>query len=212
MKTAIILGATGLTGGLVVKQLIESKNYAKIKVFTRTSLNNDSPLIEEHLIDLLKLEDYEAEFTGDAVFCCIGTTKKKTPNQANYRAIDYGIPVTAAHLCKKNGIPAIAIVSAIGANPKSSIFYNKTKGEMEQDVLKLKIPCTYILRPSIIAGSREEKRAGERLGLAVFRFLKPLFFGRWKKYAAISAYEIAGRMIQMVDTEEPSQILESNEI
>lgn len=212
MKTAIILGATGLTGSLVLERLISDERYDKIKLFSRTSAGVHHPKVEEYLVDLLTLEKYNADFTADEVYCCIGTTKKKTPNQENYKSIDYGIPVAAAKLCKANGIKVMAIVSAIGANPKSSIFYNRTKGEMEQEVLKQDIERTYILRPSFIGGNRQEKRAGEKIGMVIFIFLKPLFFGGLKKYAIIDASAIASRMINLANSEEPARILESNEI
>lgn len=212
MKTAIILGATGLTGSLVLEQLLSDERYDKIKLFSRSASGISHPKVEEFLVDLLNLVDAKADFIGDEVYCCIGTTKKKTPNQDNYKAIDYGIPVAAAKLCKANGINAIAVVSAIGANPKSSIFYNRTKGEMEQDVLKEGIERTYILRPSFIGGNRQEKRAGEKVGIAAFKFFKPLFFGELKKYAIIDASVIASRMIQLANSNEPTRILESNEI
>lgn len=212
MKTAIILGATGLTGGHVLEQLLANNEYETIKLFSRSSSEVKHVKIEEHLVDLLDLTSAKEVFTADEVYCCIGTTKKKTPDNEMYKAIDFGIPSTAAKLCKENGIPVIAVVSAIGANPKSSIFYNRTKGEMEQAVLNAEIDRTYILRPSFIGGNREEKRMGERIGLAVFRFLKPLFIGPLKKYAVVEASAIAARMIQLAGSKEPSRVLESNEI
>ena len=212
MKTAIIIGATGLTGSLVLEQLLANSDYEKIKLFSRTSSGVNHPKVEEYIVDLMKLENSKSDFTADEVYCCIGTTKKKTPDQEKYKAIDFGIPAAAAKLCSENGIEVMAVVSAIGANPKSKIFYNRTKGEMEQDVLKEGIERTYILRPSFIGGSRQEKRAGEKVGIAVFKFLKPLFFGGLKKYAIIDASVIASRMIQLANSNEPTRILESNEI
>ena len=212
MKTAIILGATGLTGSIVLKKLLADDNYSNVKLFSRSTCGVSHPKIEEHLVDVLKLEDLGSDFIADEVYCCIGTTKKKTPDQTKYHDIDYGIPVTAAKLCKENGIEVMAIVSAIGANPKSSIFYNRTKGEMEEAVLACKISRTYILRPSIIGGNRQEKRTGEKIGLTVFKFLKPLFIGGLKKYAIKDASAIAERMIQLANSNEPTRVLESNEI
>lgn len=212
MKTAIILGATGFTGSFVLEQLITNNNYEKIKLFSRSRSGIIHPKIEEHLVDLLHLEKYKADFTADEVYCCIGTTKKKTPNQETYRAIDFGIPAAAVNLCKENEIKVMAVVSAIGANPNSLTFYNRTKGEMEQAVLKAGIERTYILRPSFIGGNRQEKRMGEKIGITVFKFLKPLFIGKLKKYAIIDASTIASRMIQLANSNNESKILESDEI
>lgn len=212
MKTAIILGATGLTGSLVLEQLIANTNYSKIKLFSRSASGITNPKVEEHIVDLLNLESVASSFTADEVYCCIGTTKKKTPDQALYRSIDYGIPAMAAKLCHANGIKTLSVVSAIGANPNSSIFYNRTKGEMEQAILSAGIERTYILRPSIIGGNRQEKRTGEKVGLSVFRFLKPIFIGKLKKYAVVDPSKIAAKMIMLSNSTSPSCIIESNDI
>ena len=211
-KTAIILGATGLTGHLVLEKLLANKAYGKVKVFSRKACGRKHPKLEEHLGDILKLEQFEVEFTGDEVHCCIGTTREKTPDRALYRAIDFGIPSSAALLAKTNNIPVFVVVSAIGANINSSFFYNRTKGEMENAVLEAAIDKTYILRPSIIAGNRKERRKGEKMSIAIFKFMKPLLFGRMKRYRAIEAEAIANCMIRLANSEEPSHILESESI
>ena len=136
-------------------------------------------------------------------------TKKKTPNQQEYRKIDLGIPEKAVEICKNNGISKVAVVSAIGANAKSSIAYNKIKGEMEHAVLSANIEHTYILRPSFIAGNRKEKRTGEELGVAVFKCFKFLIP---KKYRAVEARDIAAKMIELCNSNAPSKIIESNDI
>ncbi|MBT0607060.1 NAD(P)H-binding protein [Aequorivita echinoideorum] len=190
-KTAIILGATGLTGGILLKKLIAYPSFEKIKLFSRYSVKMDSPKIEEHLIDLLELEKHAEKFKADVVFCCIGTTKSQTPDKEKYKKIDYGIPVTAARLSKLNGIKNFIVISALGADADSSIFYNKTKGEMERDVLNQKIENSYILQPSLIVGDRNEQRLGEKIVtflMTAFNFLVP------KKYKKIKAETIAEAM------------------
>lgn len=212
MKTAIILGATGLTGSIVLEKLLLNDAYEKIILFSRNPTGINHEKVKEHIVDLLNLEAVQNDFHADEVYCCIGTTKKKTPDQDAYISIDFGIPVATAKLCKQNGIKCLSIISAIGANPNSSIFYNRTKGEMEQAVLSYGIERTYIFRPSFIGGNRSEKRVGERIGLVIFNFLKPLFIGKMKKYAVINASDIANRMIQAANSNGPSRIFESNEI
>ena len=100
-KTAIILGATGLTGSLLLQMLLKDNRYKKIKLFSRKTVVIKNEKLQEHLIDLLKLSDHAGNFLADEVFCCIGTTKAKTPDKDLYKKIDYGIPVCAAELCKK---------------------------------------------------------------------------------------------------------------
>mgnify|MGYP000521511993 CR=1 FL=1 len=173
-KTAIIIGATGLTGSLLLQGLLEDNRYQKIKLFSRNTCNIRHPKIEEHLIDLFELEKQQHLFIADEVFCCIGTTKAKTPNEEQYLKIDYAIPATLAKLCSKMGIPTFLVISALGANKKSKIFYNRTKGRMEEEVLRNTIKNTYILQPSLIGGSRNEKRLGEKI--AKLFNLKPSIF------------------------------------
>jgi uncharacterized protein YbjT (DUF2867 family) len=201
-KTAIILGATGLTGGMLLQQLLEDDRYEKIKLFSRNSVEINNPKIEEHLIDLFKLEEHKDKFTADEVFCCVGTTKKKTPDHNTYTKIDRGIPVTAARLCKANNIDTFLVVSALGANPKSRVFYNRIKGKMEKEVLEQEIKNTYILQPSLITGERKESRSFEKVGKVMLNFINPFFLGTLRKYKSISAESIARAMVAIANKPE----------
>lgn len=191
-KTAIILGATGLTGGHLLNLFLKDDRYEKIKLFSRSSVGFSNPKIEEYLIDLFELEKHKKNFQADEVFCCIGTTKAKTPDDETYRKIDYGIPFSAAKLCKENNINTYIVISAMGANPDSKVFYNKTKGEMERDVIKQNIQNTFILQPGLISGKRDEKRLGESIAKFLFNILNPLIP---KKYRSISPETIAKSMV-----------------
>lgn len=208
-KTALIFGVTGLTGSLVLEQLLLDKNYTSVKLFSRKPSGVSHPKVTEYIGDLLNLETLKNDIVGNDVYICIGTTKKKTPNHEMYRKIDFGIPSNIAGICKTNGVSKLAVVSAIGANSKSTIPYNKIKGEMEEAINNSGIDFIYILRPSFISGKRNENRAGERIGLAIFKILKFLIP---KKYRAVEAKSIAKRMITLCQSDEPSQIIESNEI
>jgi uncharacterized protein YbjT (DUF2867 family) len=211
-KTAIILGASGLTGGIVLKKLLADDRYETIKLFSRKKIGIANSKLIEKVGNLLELENFREDFIIDEVYCCIGTTAKKTPNKALYKDIDFGIPSTAAKLTKENKISTFLVVSALGANSQSSVFYNKTKGAMEQAVLEQKIPNTYILRPSIISGKRNENRALEKIGLSIFKLFNPLLVGKLKKYRAISANSIAQAMINLANSNEPTQIISSDKI
>lgn len=211
-KTAIILGATGLTGGLLLEKLLKDDRYEKIKLFSRSTMDIEHPKIEEHLIDLLQLQMHAEDFIADEVFCCIGTTNAKTPDKELYHKIDYGIPVTAAQLCKTNNISTFIVISALGANPKSSVFYNRTKGEMEEAVLEFDIIKTHILQPSLISGKREEKRAGEYFFKQLMRVFDPFLLGPLKKYRAIHPETIVSAMIWLANHEYEKQRILSDEI
>jgi len=212
-KTAIILGASGLTGGLLLDQLINDERYESIKLFSRSKLEGLPNKVTQYIGNLLELEQFKSDFTGDQVFCCIGTTKAKTPNKDLYKKIDYGIPVSAAKLAKTNGIETFLVISALGANSKSSVFYNKIKGEMERDVLKQDIKKTFIFQPSLIGGERKESRTLETIGKVVFKVIQPLFFGKLKKYKITDPENMAQAMINLANSKNYSEvIINSNDI
>ncbi len=190
-KTAIILGATGLTGGYLLDMLLDSDEYDKVKVFTRTSTGKQHPKMEETICDLLNLQQHAADFTADEVFCCIGTTKAKTPDKRLYHKIDFGIPVAAAELAEANKIASFSVISAIGANKNSRVFYSRTKGEMEEAILQKNIPNILIYRPSIIFGKRKDKRWFENMGLFFTKVLQVFFIGKLQNYKSIHAKDLA---------------------
>lgn len=208
-RTAIILGATGLTGSHLLELLLDDSDYDCVKVFTRQKLKISHPKIEEHVVDLLKLSAYVNDFTADVVFCCIGTTKAKTPDKELYRAIDYGIPVEAAKLCKQNSIKYFIAISALGAKANSKVFYNQLKGEMERDVLALQIEHTHLLQPSLIVGDRKEKRTGEDFFKHIMQIVGFLIPARYKM---IDAKLIAQAMLQMARKSSKEQIIPSDRI
>ena len=211
-KTAIILGASGLTGSILLNKLLKDGRYSTIKLFSRKKIDGLPSKAVQYVGNLFELESFKSDFIGDEVYCCIGTTTKETPDKKIYKAIDIGIPTSAAQLAKENNIHTFLVVSSLGANAKSSIFYNKTKGEMEQAVLSKNILHTYILQPSIIGGNRDETRIGERIGLVLFKLFQPLFFGKLKKYSITEADNIALAMINLANSTSTVQIITSDQI
>lgn len=208
-KTAIILGATGLTGSILLNYALKDPQFEKIILFSRNTIGKNQPKIEEHLIDLFELDLYAASFQADVVFCCVGTTLAKTPDRETYRKIDLGIPVEAAQLSKRNAIPTFVVISAMGADASSRVFYNRTKGEMEHKVLAQGIKNTYILQPSLIGGSRKEKRYGEKMAqffMGFFDFMVP------KKYKMIAPETIAKAMIDLSNNGFEQSIITSDHI
>jgi uncharacterized protein YbjT (DUF2867 family) len=211
-KTAIILGATGLTGSILLERLIADENYKTIILFSRNKTKFTSPKIKEYIIDLLELEKYASDFIADEVYCCIGTTTAKTKDKVTYKSIDYGITVTAAKLAKQNNSTTFIVVSSMGANADSTFFYNRTKGEMERDVLKMNILNTFILRPSLIGGDRTEFRFGEKLVKVIMRIFNPILFGNLKKYKMIHPEKIAMCMHILATNPKKQSIFNSDEI
>lgn len=212
MRSAIVLGATGLTGGYLLNILLKDPKYSKVILFSRSSVGFQHDKLEEHLIDLLELEKYKESFVADEVFCCIGTTKSKTPDNETYKKIDLGIPVTAAKLCRQNNIEKFLVISALGADANSSVFYNKVKGEMQHQVLEQGISKTYIFQPSLIAGDREEKRFFENLAIKSFKVLNKLMIGSLRKYRSIHPETIAKAMHICAKNGYSKILIESDEI
>ena len=193
-KTAIILGITGLTGNLLAKTILADARYDKLISFHRRKSGIVHPKLEEHVIDVLELEKHDSLFKADIVFCCIGTTQSKTSDRDMYKQIDYGIPVSAARLCKQNKIPQLIVISALGANTNSRVFYNKVKGEMERDVLKQNLEETYLLQPALLAGDREEKRTAEKLAIHAFKIFNIFLIGPLKKFQSIKPETLVAAM------------------
>ena len=199
-KTAILLGATGLTGGVLLHRLLDDPDFGRVIVFTRRTTGVLHPKLEEHIVDLLRLDLVKKEIRGEVIFCCIGTTKAKTPNKKLYAKIDYGIPVQAGKIAAENGIQSFIVISALGSNPKSRIFYNYLKGRMEEALLLLPIPHLQILRRSLIGGKRKEKRTAENISkfvMGALDFIIPT------KYKMVTPQEIAKTMIHLA--KHPSQ-------
>jgi len=211
-KTAIILGATGLTGSILLQQLLNDDRYDTLKLFSRKRVDIAHPKIKEYGIDLLQLAMNATDFKGDDVFCCIGTTHAITPDKKKYHAIDYGIPVAAAQLCQQNSIKTLLIISSLGADATSRIFYNRTKGEMEEAVLSFQIPKTHILQPSLIGGKRTEKRTGEYFFKQVMKIIHPFLIGGLRKYRTIPPEMIASAMVWLANNEFDKKRILSDEL
>lgn len=194
MKTALILGASGLVGKEVLKQALEDPIYSKIKILVRTPLEIEHPKLQELVIDFRKLEQYENEFAVDHVYCCLGTTIKKAKTKEKFRLVDYEYPLLAARLSKGKA-EKFLVITAQGANPDSPFFYNKVKGELERDLIALNLNNLIIFRPSLLLGDRKEERPMERIAGNLLKVINPLFMGPLKKYAAIKASYVAECMI-----------------
>lgn len=203
-KSAIILGASGLTGSHLLELLLDHPGYHKVICILRRPLDREHPKLEQHTGDLFEMNQFAPVFRADEVYCCIGTTQAKTPDKETYEKIDKGIPVAAAALCVENSIPVYCVISAMGANAKSGIFYNRLKGQMEEEVLQAGVPSTYIVQPGLISGDRKEKRAFESTAKFIFRSLEFLLQGPLKKYRAISPEAIAKAMIKLAGSGKPS--------
>jgi uncharacterized protein YbjT (DUF2867 family) len=194
-KNVLLIGASGLIGSELVQLLLRDDKIKSLKVFVRKTLAITDQKLREILVDFEDLEDFKDEFQGDALFCCIGTTRKKTPDLEAYKAIDYGIVLAAANLARSNQVPQVHLVSAIGANISSKIFYNRLKGEIEKDVLKLDFPTTLIYQPAMLIGKRSESRPAEFIAQKLMPFFDVFLLGKTRKYHSIEAKKVAESML-----------------
>ena len=193
---AIIAGASGLTGRLLLDNLLHLPEYDEVVVLVRKELPLKHKKLTQLVIDFDKLNDYAALINGHAIFCCLGSTRKKTPDMAVYRKIDHDYPLELAQIAVKNSVEQFHLISALGANAKSSNFYTKMKGETEQDIKKAGLKCLHIYQPSLITGDRKERRFLERIFMGLFKVINPLLFGSLKKYRSIPAVTIVAAMVK----------------
>ena len=189
-KTALVLGATGLIGNLLTHQLIDSLRYEKVKVLLRTPLNWQHPRMQEVLFDFERPNGLLTQ--ADDIFCCLGTTMKKAGSKEAFKKVDYQYPLDIARRGLESGAKQFAIVTAMGADPDSSFFYNRVKGEVERDLTAMSFPTLLIFRPSLLLGNRSENRLGERLAEGAMRLFSPLIPA---KYKGIEASKVANAML-----------------
>ena len=193
-KTATLIGATGLIGGELLSLLLDDDHFEKIRILVRRPFTINHPKLEKKLVDFSDADSLLVDLDGsDAVFCTIGTTMKKVKrNKEAYRKIDYDIPVNVARYCKIMNCKNYILVSAVGADSKSRSSYLKLKGEVEDIVKKIGLESTYIMRPSILLGKRNEFRFGERITVPL---MKKISFLLPSRYKPIEAADVARAML-----------------
>ena len=211
-RTAIVFGATGLVGSLLLEELEKAGNYQTIRIFVRQTTGIPSPGIEEIITDFGNIGDHRADIKGDDLFICLGTTIKKAGSVENMEKIDRDLPVDIANLAQKNGVKRVAVVSSIGADPASKNYYLRIKGEMEQGILAAGIEKTLIVRPSMLMGERKERRPGEIAGKIVMKVIKPVLSGKLLKFRAIHGRDVARAMIMLLEKETDKKIFESDDL
>jgi uncharacterized protein YbjT (DUF2867 family) len=209
---ALLVGASGLIGKTLLKQILESNSYSEIEVWARKPLGIVHQKLKERIIDFNTISELSL-IDIDCVFCCLGTTIKIAKTKEAFRMVDYNYVVELAKLASKSGCKMFFVISSIGANSKSSNFYLRTKGEMEDDVKSQKIPGIYILRPSLLLGKREEFRFSEIISKFMMTIFGPLFILDLKKYKGINVSIIAKAILKLAKSDSTGvTILESNKI
>ena len=212
MKTALVFGSSGLIGGHLLNELIQSDNYNKIKLFVRSdyvSIHSKTEIIKT---DFNNLENHKKDIKGDDCFFCIGTTKQNSPDKNEYKRVELDVPKKIAQIAKSNLVNSFVFVSSGYADPKSSGDYLKFKGLVEEELKRLSFSKLGIMRPSFLMGDRKEKRVGEKVGIFIFKLLSPLFLGPLKKMKPIHSKKVAKAMIKITNGDFKQNVFESNEI
>lgn len=191
----IIVGASGLIGSNLLSQLITSEDITEITILVRKQHGISNPKLKEIVIDFDKLNEYASQIQGDILFCCLGTTKNKTPEAQEYRRIDLEYPLSLAKIGLQNGVSQFHLVSSMGADPKSNSAYLKLKGELETELKKLNIKSIHIYQPSFLEGNRHENRPIEKIMLPLMKLINPLLRGNFENYRSIKAETVAKAMI-----------------
>lgn len=192
--TALIYGATGLIGSQLLSLLIESTDYQNIIIFTRKKIGVENKKVQIILDEFNAIKKHKNNLKADHVFCCLGTTRKKTPDKKEYYKIDHDYPLIAAAIAIENNCKHFHLVSSIGANKESLFFYTKTKGKLENDISFLPFESINIYRPSLLLGQRREKRSAEDISAKILHILNPALIGPLKKYKGIKAFTVAKAM------------------
>lgn len=196
-KVAVIAGSTGLVGSELIAMLLESENYKKIYSLVRKSTGRKNSKLTEVVVNYDELKNSLSTITEvNDVYCCLGTTMKVAGSKEAFRKVDFLYPLFLAEWAAEKKADQFLMVSAMGANPNSSIFYNRVKGETEDEITAMKIPSVSFFRPSLLIGNRKEKRTGEKIGITVFKALSFLFVGPLKNYKGIEASKVAKSMIE----------------
>lgn len=194
-KIALVVGGSGLIGKQVVELLLANHVYSEIIVLVRKSFLSANKKLTEIVFDFDRPDP--TVIRADDVFCCLGTTIKKAGSKEAFRKVDYTYPLTLADLALKNGAQQFLIVTALGADSGSMFFYNRVKGEVEEQLTKLNYPSLKIFQPSLLLGERNEHRAGEKLGEVLFGVVGFLMVGPLKKYRAIDSGKVARAMVTL---------------
>ncbi len=213
-RKALIVGATGLIGGFCLQALLDDSNYSEVIALARKPIPTTHRKLKTVVVTFDDLEPDLSKIHADDVYCCLGTTIKKAGSQDAFRKIDLTLVVTVAELMKRQGAKQVLVVSALGADKNSKVFYNRIKGEMESALQELDYPCIRIIRPSLLLGPRQEFRLGEKIGVILTPVVKPFLMGSLRKYAPIEAEKVAQFMVKVAQEEPISGVFtyESNQI
>jgi len=199
-RSALLVGASGLVGGHCLRLLLESTAYSHVVVMGRKRINLAHEKLQQFEVDFEALPSDGGHFGVDDVYCCLGTTIARAGSQQAFARVDRDYPQRIAERALENEAKQFLLVSSVGANPTSTNFYLRTKGEIEQGIEAMSFQSTHIFRPSMLLGERKEFRWKERLLEPVMRATAWMFVGSLEKYRPIKAVEVAAAMLRAAES------------
>ena len=191
---ALVIGATGAVGKDLVEQLLKDDSFERVDVFVRREMPLLSSKLVSHVVDFDHPEIWAELLTGDVLFSCLGTTIKAAGSQDAQWKVDYTYQYDAARAARANGVRQYILVSSVGADAKSKIFYSRMKGQLDEDVEKLGFPGCFILRPPSLIRKGSD-RFGEKVGVVVLKALNAI--GLMRSWTPMPTEEVAAAMVRL---------------
>lgn len=195
-RTALVAGASGLVGGHVLRCLLEDPEYERVTVLARRDLPIAHKKLEQRVLAFDRLAQMADFPRVHDVFCCLGTTIKRAGSQEAFRKVDHALVVELARVAVRHRASQFLLVTALGADPRSRLFYNRVKGEVEEAVRRFAFDAIHIFRPSLLLGKRTESRPAERMAVMVSPLIAWAFVGPLARYRPIKAERVARAMVR----------------
>ena len=195
---ALVIGATGATGRELVQLLLKDNDISQVSIFVRTAPNIKHKKLKINVIDFKDLEKSKDIIKGDILFSALGTTKKDAGGKDQQHEIDYIYQYEFAKIAAENGVANYSLVSSVGANSKSSFFYPKIKGALEEAVKKLNFKKIDIFQPPMLIRQPDLMREGEKSGIKILNRLNKIGILKSQKPLAVEA--LAEKMLKIAKT------------
>jgi uncharacterized protein YbjT (DUF2867 family) len=193
---AIIIGATGLVGNLILKGILNDKDFSEVRIFVRRPTGIINSKLKEFVNPMKDIASLSSEIQGDVLFNALGTTIKQAGSQKEQQRIDRDLPIAFARFASENGVKIMINISSVGANVKGG-FYLRTKAEMEIGTEKFFPGAVYHFRPGFLVGKRKDFRLAEKIAFGIMRAIDPVLSGSYKKFRSMPADKLAKAMVSL---------------
>jgi uncharacterized protein YbjT (DUF2867 family) len=193
---AIVIGATGLVGNLILKELLDDNDFSEVKIFVRKPTGIANPKLKEIISPMKDIDSLSSEVRGDILFNALGTTIRQAGSKMEQQRIDRDLPIAFARIASGNGVKFMLNVSSVGANISSG-FYLKTKAEMEQGTENFFPGRVFHFRPGFLIGKRKEFRLLEKIAFGAMKIIDPMLTGSKAKYRGMPVEKLAKAMVSL---------------